>query len=126
MPGGHQLAVAVGFEPTVGLTPHNISSVAPSAARTRHRAEGYRRRPAGRNPAAPSPALPGRAHRPGIVRTDGYRDELWIVSPVSVPGRSGTDGSRCGTSKDWIAIRSRWPFASLAAVGKTSTSTGAT
>src|SRR3954453_21054927 len=58
MPGGHQLAVAVGFEPTVGLTPHNISSVAPSAARTRHRAEGYRRRPAGRNPAVPSPAPP--------------------------------------------------------------------
>ena len=36
------LAVAVGFEPTVGLTPHNISSVAPSAARTRHREERYR------------------------------------------------------------------------------------
>jgi site-specific DNA recombinase len=38
-----QLAVAVGFEPTVGLTPHNISSVAPSAARTRHRRRDYRR-----------------------------------------------------------------------------------
>ena len=35
------LAVAVGFEPTVGLTPHNISSVAPSAARTRHREKRY-------------------------------------------------------------------------------------
>lgn len=34
------LAVAVGFEPTVGLTPHIISSDAPSAARTRHRNEG--------------------------------------------------------------------------------------
>ena len=37
------MAVAVGFEPTVGLTPHIISSDAPSAARTRHRAEHYRR-----------------------------------------------------------------------------------
>lgn len=35
------LAVAVGFEPTVGVTPHNISSVAPSAARTRHREKRY-------------------------------------------------------------------------------------
>eukprot|EP01032_Pedospumella_encystans_P038021 gene38021-43065_t len=39
---GSHLAVAVGFEPTVGLTPHIISSDAPSAARTRHRREGYR------------------------------------------------------------------------------------
>ena len=31
------LAVTVGFEPTVGVNLHNISSVAPSAARTRHR-----------------------------------------------------------------------------------------
>jgi hypothetical protein len=30
------LAVTVGFEPTLALTPNNISSVAPSAARTRH------------------------------------------------------------------------------------------
>ena len=42
------LAVAVGFEPTVGLTPHIISSDAPSAARTRHRAEHYRRGSASR------------------------------------------------------------------------------
>ena len=46
------LAVAVGFEPTVGVTPHNISSVAPSAARTRHRAEPYRRAGASKKPAA--------------------------------------------------------------------------
>lgn len=39
------LAVAVGFEPTVGLTPHIISSDAPSAARTRHRGEPYRTGP---------------------------------------------------------------------------------
>lgn len=36
------MAVAVGFEPTVGLTPHIISSDAPSAARTRHRGVPYR------------------------------------------------------------------------------------
>jgi hypothetical protein len=30
------LAVTVGFEPTLAFTPNNISSVAPSAARTRH------------------------------------------------------------------------------------------
>ena len=40
--GGLHHAVAVGFEPTVGVNPHNISSVAPSAARTRHRGEPYR------------------------------------------------------------------------------------
>jgi hypothetical protein len=28
--------VTVGFEPTLAFTPNNISSVAPSAARTRH------------------------------------------------------------------------------------------
>ena len=41
--------MAVGFEPTVGLTPHNISSVAPSAARTRHRRRDYRTADAGLN-----------------------------------------------------------------------------
>ena len=35
------MAVTVGFEPTVGLHPHNFSRVAPSAARTRHRGEDY-------------------------------------------------------------------------------------
>jgi hypothetical protein len=34
-----QLAVTVGFEPTLAFTPNNISSVAPSAARTRHQPE---------------------------------------------------------------------------------------
>jgi hypothetical protein len=34
--GPFLLAVTVGFEPTLALTPNNISSVAPSAARTRH------------------------------------------------------------------------------------------
>ena len=34
---GVSMAVTVGFEPTVGVNLHNISSVAPSAARTRHR-----------------------------------------------------------------------------------------
>jgi hypothetical protein len=34
--GPFSLAVTVGFEPTLALTPNNISSVAPSAARTRH------------------------------------------------------------------------------------------
>ena len=49
-----------------------------------------------------------------------------MVSPASVPGRSGTVGNRCGTSNAWIAIRSRCPGARCAVVGKTSTSTGAT
>ena len=35
------MAVTVGFEPTVGVNLHNISSVAPSAARTRHRGKAY-------------------------------------------------------------------------------------
>ncbi len=34
--GPFYLAVTVGFEPTLAFTPNNISSVAPSAARTRH------------------------------------------------------------------------------------------
>jgi hypothetical protein len=34
--GPFVLAVTVGFEPTLAFTPNNISSVAPSAARTRH------------------------------------------------------------------------------------------
>ena len=34
--GPRYVAVTVGFEPTLALTPNNISSVAPSAARTRH------------------------------------------------------------------------------------------
>lgn len=34
--GPRCLAVTVGFEPTLAFTPNNISSVAPSAARTRH------------------------------------------------------------------------------------------
>ncbi len=34
--GPRCVAVTVGFEPTLALTPNNISSVAPSAARTRH------------------------------------------------------------------------------------------
>ena len=33
---GFLMAVAVGFEPTVAVTPHSISSAAPSAARTRY------------------------------------------------------------------------------------------
>ena len=33
---GKAMAVAVGFEPTVAVTPHSISSAAPSAARTRY------------------------------------------------------------------------------------------
>ena len=33
------IAVTVGFEPTLAFTPNNISSVAPSAARTRHQPE---------------------------------------------------------------------------------------
>ena len=33
---GKVMAVAVGFEPTVAVTPHSISSAAPSAARTRY------------------------------------------------------------------------------------------
>ena len=37
----HDLAVTVGFEPTVDFHPHNFSRVAPSAARTRHRELGY-------------------------------------------------------------------------------------
>ena len=37
--GPSHLAVTVGFEPTLALTPNNISSVAPSAARTRHQPE---------------------------------------------------------------------------------------
>lgn len=41
------LAVTVGFEPTLAVTPNNISSVAPSAARTRHQTTPllYRKRP---------------------------------------------------------------------------------
>ena len=35
------MAVTVGFEPTVGVNPHNFSRVAPSAARTRHHEVGY-------------------------------------------------------------------------------------
>ena len=35
------VAVTVGFEPTLAFTPNNISSVAPSAARTRHRGRVY-------------------------------------------------------------------------------------
>ena len=34
--GPFNVAVTVGFEPTLAFTPNNISSVAPSAARTRH------------------------------------------------------------------------------------------
>lgn len=37
--GFRYVAVTVGFEPTLALTPNNISSVAPSAARTRHQPE---------------------------------------------------------------------------------------
>jgi site-specific recombinase XerD len=37
--GPFSSAVTVGFEPTLALTPNNISSVAPSAARTRHHPE---------------------------------------------------------------------------------------
>ena len=37
--GPRYLAVTVGFEPTLAFTPNNISSVAPSAARTRHQPE---------------------------------------------------------------------------------------
>ena len=37
----HHMAVTVGFEPTVGVNPHNFSRVAPSAARTRHRQVDY-------------------------------------------------------------------------------------
>ena len=62
----------------------------------------------------------------GKLIVDGYAGELWILMTVSVPGRSGRVGSRCGTSNAWTAIRSRWPGWIVAPVGKTSTSTGAT
>jgi hypothetical protein len=37
-----QLAVAVGFEPTVSFHPHTLSRRAPLAARTRHRRKAYK------------------------------------------------------------------------------------
>ena len=36
------LAVAVGFEPTVSFHPHTLSRRAPLAARTRHRRKAYK------------------------------------------------------------------------------------
>ena len=41
--GPRYVAVTVGFEPTLAFTPNNISSVAPSAARTRHQRVNFTR-----------------------------------------------------------------------------------
>ena len=74
---GHQMAVAVGFEPTVGLTPHIISSDAPSAARTRHREVPYR---TGHD-----------SRKPGPSRSPSLTDALSVTfgSPNSrYPGRN--------------------------------------
>ena len=82
--GGLHRAVAVGFEPTVGLTPHIISSDAPSAARTRHRGRGYRN--AGRWPNPP--------------RTAGQAP-MWarITAPiVAISARTRSRGSSSGIS----------------------------
>src|SRR3546814_1147500 len=66
------MAVAVGFEPTVGLTPHIISSDAPSAARTRHRRRDYRKQPA----------------RPKSRQV--ITAWVWVVREISRPSRSRT------------------------------------
>ena len=78
----------MGFEPTVGLTPHIISSDAPSAARTRHRRRDYRT-----SHAALNRPLPGeeRVQQGGRLGGQYTGDDLGPVveSPVAhhVPQR---------------------------------------
>lgn len=75
------LAVTVGFEPTVGVNLHNISSVAPSAARTRHRREAYDRSADAANPRSCA-ACSGTVRRSGLRRNRAAR--------ASQPGHTAT------------------------------------
>lgn len=78
--GGLHRAVAVGFEPTVGLSPHIISSDAPSAARTRHRGRGYRKPGRWPNP-DPAPAVRRRCSCGSRRRSPSCRRGLGRVGP---------------------------------------------
>jgi thiol-disulfide isomerase/thioredoxin len=101
---GFRLAVAVGFEPTVGLTPHSISSAAPSAARTRHRRRGYRSgrvglksvgtqgsgSSAGLKPLYPAPVLRVIYFFLAAVTIGGCG---WQGSSTNAPGYDSADGT---------------------------------
>ncbi len=63
------MAVTVGFEPTVGVNLHNISSVAPSAARTRHRGIVYDTNAPRANRLSAGPILSRHTVKLGIVPT---------------------------------------------------------